>query len=248
MSSVEQPLIECLAGSIISVPWDVRAFGFPCYEVTNPSASALETTAGSGHYTAKVDPLLDKRFLQENGFYYCDTLMEPYCRPEMFLPVYTQDVMISDVCPLEDILALSRGAYRYGRYHRDFNVPDELADLRYDNWLRELSASGGCFGLLYQTNLAAYFGTNGNKVVLHAVADEFRGKGLAKYLWSEGYRTLFDRGYKEVCSSVSAANSAVVNLYASLGFRFRNPVDVYHKFVPADQYESNLVSTDVRRP
>ena len=234
MSSAEKLSIDWLAGSIISVPWDVKAFGFPCYEVTNTSVLVLEATLARGHYTAKVDPLTDKRFLSANGFYYCDTLMEPYCRPEMFRPMFSHDVTISDECTLEEILSISRGAYRHGRYHRDFNVPNTLADLRYDNWIRDLFDSGMCFGLLYKTSLAAYFGTNGNKVVLHAVAEEFRGKGLAKYLWSAGYQNMLARGIQDVCSSVSAANSAVVNLYASLGFRFRNPVDVYHKFVTAN--------------
>ncbi len=30
---------------------------------------------------------------------------------------------------------------------------------------------------------------------------------------------------------MSASNLAIVNLYASLGFRFRNPVDIYHRMV-----------------
>lgn len=246
MSSAEQHQNELSASSIITIPWDVKAFGFPCYEVTDTSAVALETTRTFGHYTAKVDPLTDTRFLHENGFYYCDTLMEPYCRPEMFQPEFSPEVSILDDSSLEDILTLSRGAYRHGRYHRDFNVPVELADLRYDNWLRDLSDSGRCFGLLYKSNLAAYFGTNGNKVVLHAVAEKFRGKGLAKFLWSAGYRKMLDRGFLEVCSSVSAANSAVVNLYTSLGFRFRNPLDVYHKFVPTDRQSSSFTSAEVR--
>jgi ribosomal protein S18 acetylase RimI-like enzyme len=61
------------------------------------------------------------------------------------------------------------------------------------------------------------------------MADSFRGKGLAKYLWSTGCRELFKRGHKELSSSISAANLAVLNLYSSLGFRFRNAVDVYHR-------------------
>jgi GNAT superfamily N-acetyltransferase len=246
MSSAEQHSNERSAGSIISIPWDVEAFGFPCYEVTDTSAMALETTVACGHYTAKVDPLTTKQFLLENDFYYCDTLMEPYCRPEMFKPVYSQNVSICDECSLKEILLLSKGAYRHGRYHRDFNVPVELADLRYDNWIRDLYDSGSCFGLLYKSSLAAYFGTNGNKVVLHAVAEEFRGKGLAKHLWSAGYRKMLDRGFLEVFSSVSASNTAVINLYASLGFRFRNPLDVYHKFVSANQHSSSFTSAEVR--
>jgi hypothetical protein len=35
-----------------------------------------------------------------------------------------------------------------------------------------------------------------------------------------------------VRSSISFVNIAVINLYSSLGFRFRKPVDIYHRVVP----------------
>ena len=39
-------------------------------------------------------------------------------------------------------------------------------------------------------------------------------------------------GHEEVKSSISAANIAVLNLYASLGFSFSKPQDIYHRLVP----------------
>jgi len=231
MSSEEQPPNEAVAQLLKPSPWDVRAFNMPCSELAAVTAESLALTRSPGHYTAKIDPVDDTSLLHANGFYYCDTLMEPFCRPEMFRPAESQDVSISDDCSLEELLAVSDGAYRHGRFHRDFNIPDHLADLRYDNWVRDLHGSGNCFGLLYQGELAAYFGMAGGKAVLHAVDGRFRGKGLAKFLWSAAYVRLFKQGYAEVSSSVSTPNTAVVNLYASLGFRFRNPVDIYHKYV-----------------
>jgi len=214
-----------------SSPWDDRVFNMPCYELTEITRESLAMTCDVGHYTAKLDPVSDKSLLHENGFYYCDTLIEPYCRPDMFRPSECPDVDIAYSCSLEDLLKISSGAYRHGRFHRDFNISSQLADMRYDNWLRDLYKEGNCLGLLYQKDLAAFFGLAGSKVVLHAVAEKFRGKGLAKLLWSAAYSKLFSQGYAEVTSSVSTPNLAVVNLYASLGFRFRNPVDIYHKYV-----------------
>lgn len=225
-----------------SVDWDTRAFGFPCFELVNGLPETLMLATAPGHYTVKLSPTADKRALHQSGFYYCDTLIEPYCCPDMFRPVPDPEVTIVREYRLDDLLELSRGAYRHGRFHRDFNIQEIKADLRYDNWIRNLHASGNYFGLLYQKELAAYFGVCGNKVVLHAVSERFRGKGLAKYLWSTGYQSLFDQGFSEVTSSVSTPNLAVVNLYASIGFRFRNPVDAYHKFVPVpdlDQIDKN---------
>jgi hypothetical protein len=42
---------------------------------------------------------------------------------------------------------------------------------------------------------------------------------------------MFDAGQPRVSSSVSAANVAVLNLYASLGFSFGRPQDIYHRIV-----------------
>lgn len=231
MSSEEQPVNESASRFLKTSPWDVRAFSMPCYELISLTPEALASTNSAGHYTAKTDPVADKSLLHNNGFYYCDTLVEPFCRPDMFRPSLSSDVTISDDCSLEELLGMSHGVYRHGRFHRDFNIPDTLADLRYDNWIRDLYGAGNYFGLFYQGELAAYFGTVASKAVLHAVAEKFRGKGLAKHLWSAAYTRLFNEGYSEVTSSVSTPNSAVVNLYASLGFRFRNPVDIYHKYV-----------------
>jgi GNAT superfamily N-acetyltransferase len=234
MSTVEQRPHECGSGPLRLCEWDVRSLGIPCYELSDISAEGLQSVRLPGHYTVKINPLADKSLLHEHGFYYCDTLMEPYCRPGMFTPVFNPAVTRLKPCDLGDLLDLSRGAYRHGRFHRDFNIPDTLADLRYDNWIRDLHGAGTYFGLCYDGELAAYFGVNRSKVVLHAVAEKYRGRGLARFLWSTGYCSLFDEGYDEVTSSVSASNSAVLNLYASLGFRFRNPVDVYHRLIASD--------------
>ena len=73
-------------------------------------------------------------------------------------------------------------------------------------------------------------GAQARKFLLHAVAEECRGRGIAKFLWSRACEELFACGHEQLQSSVSAANLAVVNLYSSLGFRFREVSDVYHRF------------------
>jgi predicted GNAT family acetyltransferase len=87
------------------------------------------------------------------------------------------------------------------------------------------------YGLLYHDEIAGFICHNENNLVLHAMAHSYRGKGLAKYFWSAVCKQLFDAGHLEVKSSISAANTAAMNLYSSLGFRFRNPIDVYHRII-----------------
>jgi ribosomal protein S18 acetylase RimI-like enzyme len=219
--------------AIRRVEWDSAAFARDCYEITAVDEAALrEAAARPGHYAIKVEPLDDKAALHRHGFYYVDTLLEPYCRREDFAGHRDARARCSRDEALDELLAICHGAFVHGRFHRDFNLPRAGADLRYDNWLRQVHAAGGAWGLRYDGALAGFVAAMGERLVLHALAPPFRGRGLAKYLWTALIDALFAQGHAEVSSSISAANLAAANLYQSLGFRWRHPVDVYHRCTP----------------
>lgn len=215
---------------IRSTPWDTKAFGLPTWELLEYSAAALdEAVATPGHHTIKVDPLADKRLLHERGFYYCDTLIEPHCDGVRLRAVHHPDATVSRKIDSERVLAICHGAFSHGRFHRDFNLSRVSADLRYDNWLKQLIETNQVYGLHWQGMLAGFVGYAENSLVLHAVAEQHRGKGLAKYWWSSVCAEILESNGKEVKSSISASNLAIFKLYASLGFSFRDPQDVYHR-------------------
>lgn len=214
-------------------PWDTAAFGMPTWELSEYSAAALQQTAQTaGHHTIKVDPLADKRMLHEHGFYYCDTLIEPYCTAARLRPVLHADATISKEPDAAQTLAICHGTFAHGRFHRDFNLSKEAADRRYDNWLQQLLDKRQVYGLYWNSELAGFVGYDGNALLLHAVAEHYRGKGCSKFWWSAVCGELLAAGHNEVKSSISAGNLAVLNLYASLGFSFRNPQDIYHRLTP----------------
>lgn len=214
-------------------PWDTAAFGMPTWELTEYSERALQRAAQTpGHYTLKVDPLADKRLLHEYGYYYCDTLIEPHCDTTRLRAVRHPKAIISREVDAEQALAISHGAFAHGRFHRDFNLPKAAADLRYDNWLKQLLEARQVYGLHWDGVLAGFIAHKGNSLVLHALAEKYRGKGWSKYWWSAVCGELLATGHHEVKSSISATNLAVLNLYASLGFSFNNPQDIYHHLVP----------------
>lgn len=210
-------------------PWDSRALGCDTYEITEYSEAALrEALKTTGHFAIRVEPLEPKMLLHTLGFYYCDTLIEPYCGEKHFIPHENSSVSISRPALFDELLAICDGAFTHGRFHRDFSISPQCADLRYNLWLKDLHDAGTLWPLHYENDLAGFFGYSGNKIVLHALSSRYRGKNLAKYFWSLACREMFSRGNREIFSSVSASNAAIINLYASLGFRFRNPSDVYH--------------------
>lgn len=211
----------------------MAAFGMPTWELLEYSEAALQQAAQTaGHHTLKVDPLADKRLLHEYGFYYCDTLIEPRCDSARLRTAQHPDAAISRVLDVDRVMAICHGAFAHGRFHRDFNLSKSSADLRYDNWLRQLLEAQQVYGLYWQGTLAGFIGHSGNNLLLHALAEPYRGKGLSKYWWSAVCGELLELGHEEVKSSISAANLAVLNLYASLGFTFNNPQDIYHRLVP----------------
>lgn len=215
---------------IKSTPWDTAVFGMPTWELLDYSTAALQQAAQTaGHHTIKVDPLADKRLLHEYAFYYCDTLIEPCCTAVRLRNLQHPDATISKEVDTERVLAIGHGAFAHGRFHRDFNLSKAAADLRYNNWLRQLLDAEQVYGLYWQGTLAGFIGHNANNLVLHAVAEQQRGKGLSKYWWSAVCTELLAAGHDEVKSSISAANLAVLNLYVSLGFSFAHPKDVYHR-------------------
>src|SRR5688572_13573574 len=93
--------------SIRRIPWDEAAFGMHCFEIVDPLPSTLKSVlATPGHYTIKIDPLADKRPLHEHGFYYCDTLIEPWCTAERLVSFTHDDVAFSTEVPFEPIVEI----------------------------------------------------------------------------------------------------------------------------------------------
>ena len=218
---------------IKATPWDKVAFNMPTWELTQYSEEILSQAAQTpGHHTIKVDPLVDKRLLHEHGFYYCDTLIEPHCTASRLRIERHADATISRAIDGKEAVAISHAAYTHGRFHRDFNLPRDGADVRYDNWLKQLLESQQVYGLYWQNALAGFIAYNGNSLVLHALAEKYRGKGWSKYWWGSVCAEVLAMGNEEVRSSISATNLAALNLYATLGFSFRNPQDIYHRLVP----------------
>ena len=222
-----------LRQKIRSTPWDKVAFGVDCFELADASPGLLELAlATPGHYTVKVDPSASKQALHRHGFYYCDTLIEPWCTPQGLARFAHDEIAIDSAPALDALIGICHGAFLRGRFHRDFNIDAKRADSRYDNWLRELHRDGKVYGLLYRGEPAGFVARSEDSLVLHAMSERYRGKGLAKYFWSMLCALMFAEGLPEIRSSISAANLAALNLYAALGFRFRNPTDVYHRMVP----------------
>lgn len=209
-------------------PWDARALDIPTWELLEYSEEALrQATLKHGHYTVKVNPLADKSLLHYYGFYYCDTLIEPNCEGGRLRTIRHPSATLSKDFELRAVLEICDGAFMHGRFHRDFNIGSENADSRYVRWLTDLAEINQVYGLFWDDVLAGFIGYDKNSLVLHAVSDTHKGKGYSKYWWSLVCSDLIGEGCDEIKSSISATNLSALNLYSSLGFSFRSPLDIY---------------------
>lgn len=220
-----------MTAGIKETPWDKKVFGIDTYEIVNPTEDVLQKAMQmNGHFTVKIDPLADKEPLHRHGFYYCDTLIEPFCTKDRFQYYAHEKVSLTKRADdFQEMKYISDGAFVFGRYHRDFNLEPRDADRRYANWLYQMYEKDNVYSLYYDGELAGFFGYDGANILLYTHKPKFKGKGVAKYFWSVACRERFDEGYDELVTSISAANVAMLNLQASLGFKFREARDVYHK-------------------
>lgn len=211
-------------------PWDKRNFDMDTFEVTGTSEEALqETDEQDGHYTLKIGPLESPELLIKYGFYYMDTLVEPVCKKENLNVFDKVGTFISNDYNPSEINLIAEEAFKHGRFHRDFNIPNSMADIRYMNWVKDLQEKGQILALMYEDDTAGFFAYENDKVLLLGIKEEYRSRGLAKAFTSQSCSEQFKLGYSELRTSISAANVASLNLFYSLGFRLMNTVDVYHK-------------------
>ncbi|HKU69518.1 MAG TPA: hypothetical protein VJQ51_01645, partial [Burkholderiales bacterium] len=145
-----------VATLIKRTPWDCAALGYDAFELAHAGSDVMAQVTAPGHYTVKVNPLSSKEILHRNGFYYCDTLAEPYCRSGQVRKSLHHSAGLVMRAPLEALLHMCRDAFRYSRFHRDFYVDPRVADLRYENWLRTLYATGNVYGLTWDNEIAGF--------------------------------------------------------------------------------------------
>ncbi|HET7628499.1 MAG TPA: GNAT family N-acetyltransferase [Bacillales bacterium] len=221
-----------MSNLIRPTPWDEKAFDIRTFVLDEASEETLRQTCEPGHYTVKMDPLASKKAVVMHGFYYGDTLLKPVVSRSTFRPFKNDRCAVADMSNIAAAQQIAAAVYRHDRFHRDFNMSNSGADKRFANWLAQLHEEDTVWKLTHDESLAGFAGIQDDHIVLYGMRPSFQGRGFSKYFWSLICKKLFANGYGEVSTSISACNVAMVNLTASLGFRFREAVDVYHKYVP----------------
>jgi hypothetical protein len=244
-------------GQVGLLPWDEAIFGFPVAEfrpgllppgrdeVTSFRAALEDFAASSGVelISLRLDALSGPAVhtFCGAGFFPVDLSEEASStrlRPES-MPKPRFGIRTAEPADHPDILRIAGSAFRFGRYHTDPRFPRELADKRYVHWVRNALSSTepgvSVFVLGAAPQRLGFFHVVVSDEVADlrlAAADPESPVGLGLALYSETLLALQRLGARRFVTKVSAANIGVMNLYASIGFRFSNPQHVLHWHAP----------------
>ncbi|MDH3222616.1 MAG: hypothetical protein OEO23_02790 [Gemmatimonadota bacterium] len=241
--------------SVALHPWDAETFGFETGEVkVGPSpvdGEALRTWMSHEGIAllvahARGEDSVHRRRLHETGF---RPVEEAYtvALPRLVkagLPsslVELRRARPEERSALED---LASRAFRFGRFHTDPWFPVALARRRMARWVGRamesedpadavlvVESEGGPEGFFHVRHV------DGKASLRLGGVDPSRNGGLGGYgLFVETLRWLRDRGARSVTAEIAAANTAVVNVYARLGFLFTRLDVTMHLHSPTAPY------------
>jgi len=241
-------------GRVALVPWDSDLFGFPVAQF-QPEAKQLDITQAEEVVLAlpawlksnsiclcscviSADDRLWKSLLPRMGFRFVDLALRVALNNLQSADLPPARTALREAVPEDhdSIQEIAGQAFRHGRFHADPAFPRELADLRYRRWMANALAGTDPIQRVYVMGepgrVTGFYHFTVEEATsdlrLAAVAPEMQRTGLGFDLYLGLLHVLKSLGIRRVVSSISSANTAVMNLYSMLGFHFLQPEAAYH--------------------
>lgn len=246
-------------GKAAVIPWDTEIFGFPVAsyhaEVEVALDRALRETLVT-HFPAwmmshrvsvcscviPAGNLFWKSFLPDLGFRFVDFAIEARCRDLSTAVLPEARISLRHPSPEDHpmIEALAERSFAHGRYFADGLFSRERAQRRYQRWMANALGASTSSDLVFVLgepgSVEGFFhvAVNGSTADLRlaAITPELQRTGIGWDLYVAVLHTLRDAGVRRVVTIISTANTVVLNLYSSLGFRFAQPEATYHWHAP----------------
>lgn len=249
-------------GSVALLPWDIQIFGFSVGEYRCGGAEALakQWRAAMDAHAKWADgndvelcacsvPATDWgliALLPRFGYTFVDSTLRVSLPALQAAAIPPAPIRVWHARPDEFVLiaAIAEHSFQTGRYHADARFPGRLADLRYRRWMERAATSADASTFVYvvrdQARVRGFCHVTVDGGVadlrLAAVDASLRGSPLGFYLYTGTLCALKQAGVTRVVSKISCANTAVMNIYAALGFRFSEPEVVFHWHAPGARH------------
>jgi len=243
---------DALSLAYFHVPWDSEIFGFPVAQiaeirVNDPIRAAAELQPFLAWLEQEnihlascrmpFDRLRESMLLEQAGFRFVEMAIHPHLAKLQAYPCSDQGLCVERAtdADLPGIEAIAAHTFGYERYHADPRLDHALADERYRIWVNNsnLHPSQRLYKICEGEDLVAFFVTE-NKPDglcywhLTAVAPAFQGRGYGKRVWRQMLHLHQQEGMERIGTTIAGGNVPVLNLYASLGFRFQTPDVTLH--------------------
>jgi len=193
--------------------------------------SLMRVLAGSGFYLveATICPLV---VLEKSG-----PLRDFVANPSSFLPARyaLADIRIvslerTDAALCAAVRKTAGESFSDDRFHADHNCEQSVADRRFVYWVDDLTGDPGvAFDvMLLKERPIGFMARKAEDLILAGFARKYTGAGLGDFLWLSVLRKLKEAGLNQARTLISVRNTSVLNLYARLGFKFRDPRVTFH--------------------
>lgn len=234
------------------VPWDTRALGFPVAQVDamelgehdDPVPTIARLTSwlddnGVRLVSCRLDSLRlrESMLLEQLGFRFIEMVYSPVLSPLPADVATDEEIVIGPAREVErsTLESMASSVFTTGRHVIDWRLDPDAGHVRYRNWLEGAladdrqdvlcasigDATVGFFIVESQPDGAIYWH-------LTAIAAEWQGQGVGKRVGRAMIARHRAAGARRIMTTVSAHNTAVLNLYTRLGFRFTAPRATFH--------------------
>jgi ribosomal protein S18 acetylase RimI-like enzyme len=239
----------------------VEAFAVSDAFLRNPDAGALNASLAGLHdahgdvfIQARFSPnTKTAQILEASGFYFVETTLSPsvvlsrYAALERFAAdpssvlhgrctVADLDVVTVAGSPphiVGSIRAIAGESFVDDRFHLDHHCDPRVASRRYVLWVDDLLGDGAVrFHVLrLEDEPIAFMASKAGDLLLAGFARKHANRGLGEFFWLRVLADLQRDGVTRVSTVISVNNMSALNLYARLGFKFREPRSTFHLWV-----------------
>lgn len=234
--------------------WDSVVFCFPVLqidliELRGPSAfedylsfESARDKLGARLVSCRLSHqcLSESFFLEEHGFRFIEMVFHPELKDiqsKNFGQPTNLKITLADYKHLDQLIEIAIKVFRNERFYVDPRLDSSLSDQRYCNWVRTSlrNPNQEVYVLSEENRTVAFFI---NELLedgtcywhLTAVAQDLQNRGYGRRAWLAMLKMMQESGVSHVRTCISARNHRVLNLYASLGFRFPPPLMTFHWF------------------
>lgn len=224
----------------------------PDFQILQSNIKAKENEFKSIFIQAKIkkDAIEVSFILQKCGFYFMEATVVPQSNliknavlhqfvknKSNFIPAcYGQNDLNIQIANQNNtdvrksIEKIASKSFTDDRFHLDPKCPNSSADIRFVNWVGDLYSDENVtfYTLGYKAENIAFMCRKDSHLILAGFDSSYRNSGLGDYLWLSVMQDMIEKKTIHANTLISVNNAAVLNLYARLGFKFKDTSMTYH--------------------